>query len=242
MRRLLTTLALILGFATASFGQAANLNQVFYLTPKAGMVTQFETALKQHAQWRKDNGDPWTWQVGQVINGQNTGEYIVISSGHKWSDFDDYNDFGPKGSQHYTANVAPLVESVTSAITATDTTIVRGWEGEYPLRQVIYWKLAPGKTQQFAEAAGKYHKAFTEKDYPNRYAIIWNVNGGDYDVLVVLPYENWAAFEGPDTQMVEVLQEVYGEKEAKVIAEAFGTSIAETRSLVSLSRPDLSGN
>ena len=42
--------------------------------------------------------------------------------------------------------------------------------------------------------------------------------------------------------MVEVLQDVYGEKEAKVIAEAFGTAIAETRSLVSLSRPDLSGN
>ena len=242
MRRLLTTLALILGFSTASFGQATNINRVFYVTAKAGMQAQFETALKQHIQWRIDNGDPWTWVVSQVINGQNMGEYAVISGGHKWSDFDDYNDFGPKGAQHYTANVAPLVESVTSAITATDTTIVRGWEGEYPLRQVIYWKLAPGKTEQFAEAVGKYHKAFTEKDYPNRYAIIWNVNGGDYDVLVVLPYENWAAFEGPDTQMVEVLQEVYGEKEAKAIAEAFGTSIAETRSLVSLSRPDLSGN
>ena len=241
MRRLLTTLALIFGFSTASFGQAANINRVFYLTPKADMQTQFETALKQHAQWRKDNGDPWAWEVFQVINGQNMGDYIVISGGHKWSDFDDYNDFRPKGYQHFAANVAPLVESATSAISATDTTIVRGVEGEYPLRQIIYFKLAPGKTQQFVEAVGQYHKAFTEKDHPNRYAVIWNVNGGDFDVLLSLPYENWAAFAGPDTPNMEVMQAVYGE-EAGAIAEAFNTSITESRSIILMSRPDLSGN
>jgi len=242
MRRLLTTLALILGFSTASFGQAANINRVFYLTPKADMQTQFETALKQHAQWRKDNGDPWAWEVFQVINGQNMGDYIVISGGHKWSDFDDYNDFRPKGYQHFAANVAPLVEANTSVISATDTTIVRGVEGAYPLVQVIYYKLAPGKTQQFAEAAGKYHKAFMEKDYPARYALGWNVNGGNFDALLVFPQDNWAAFEGPDTSTMEVMQEVYGEQEAKAIAEAFETSIAESRSIVMLRRSDLSGN
>ncbi len=241
MRRLLTTLALILGFSTASFGQAANLNRVFYVTPMAGMQAQFETAIKQHLQWRKDNGDPWTWQVSQVINGQNMGDYIVVSTGHTWSDFDAYSDFIAKASLHVATTVSPVVESLTSAISATDTTFVRGEEGENNLAQVIYFKLAPGKTQQFAEAVGQYHKAFTEKDYPNRYAVIWNVNGGDYDVLLFLPYENWAAFAGPDTPMMEVMQDVYGE-EAGAIAEAFQTSITESRSHIMISRPDLSGN
>ena len=64
--KLLVTLsaAFLLGLVTQDvWAQANNIARIYVLTPKSGMAAEFETALGQHAEWRREHNDPWTWMV-----------------------------------------------------------------------------------------------------------------------------------------------------------------------------------
>ena len=53
--------------------QDATVARTYSVTPRDGMVPQFEAALQSHVRWRMDNGDPWTWGVSTVEVGENLG-------------------------------------------------------------------------------------------------------------------------------------------------------------------------
>ncbi len=56
--------------------------------------------------------------------GENLGQFGIRSAGHSWADFDAYDaGFGPEGLVHWNATVAPLVESISSAITTVNLAI-----------------------------------------------------------------------------------------------------------------------
>ena len=81
--------ALLLGLASQNaWAQQNNLARIYFIEAKVGMAAGFETALKQHAEWRKEQGDPWSWFVWQVVNGENLGSFVIRSGDHAWGDFD----------------------------------------------------------------------------------------------------------------------------------------------------------
>ena len=149
-------IALVLGFAGQdAWAQDNNLARVYFMDAKTGMQAGLETALKQPAEWRKAQGDPWTWNVMQVVNGEHLGRFIARSGGHSWGDFDEYDmEFGEKASVHFNATVAPLLESATSAITSVDTTNIN-WHPNNDavnLISVTTFHLKPGNGQAFTQA------------------------------------------------------------------------------------------
>ncbi len=125
------------------------------VTPKDGMVAQFEAALKAHVQWRNENNDPWTWGVSTVEVGEALGQFGIRSGGHSWADFDAYDaGFGPEGLVHWNATVAPLVESISSRITTANPAI----SNQPPAGRatafvnIQTFQLRPGRELQFNEA------------------------------------------------------------------------------------------
>ncbi len=245
--KLLVTLsaAVLLGLVTQNvWAQANNIARIYVLTPKSGMAAEFETALGQHAEWRREHGDPWTWIVHQVTAGANLGDYVIRSGDHSWSDFDAYDaGFGPEGSVHFNATVDPLMESVSSFITASDTTNVR-WPDDpnsINLLQVRRYDLKPGQRPTFFQAINKYHQAIVQTNYPFHYAFANLVSGGPGPaVTVVFPYENWAAFQGPEQTPFQLMVEVYGQEEATAIFEQFFSTFTGTENWVIRVRWDLS--
>ncbi|MCG8605518.1 hypothetical protein MJD09_11035 [bacterium] len=98
MRNIKVILALLLAFSlcltiSSALAQPNNLAKMYHVKVKAGYGAQFETALKQHVEWRKAEGDPWTWNVYQVANGMNLGDFIFRSGDHTWADMDSYAEF-----------------------------------------------------------------------------------------------------------------------------------------------------
>ena len=114
--------ASVLGGSTAlAQANTPTVARSYTVTPKPGMVAQFEVALREHARWRAENGDPWDWNVSMHETGEDFGAYSIFSGGHSWADLDAYDaGFAPQGLVHWNATVAPLVESLSSAIGTTN--------------------------------------------------------------------------------------------------------------------------
>jgi hypothetical protein len=101
-RALVVLVCLAVLGTTVVHAQDNNLSRAYHAVPKAGMAAQFEAAVNAHTQWRKDNGDPWTWGVSVYDTGEHFGTYSVFSGGHSWADFDAYDaGFGPRGLLHW---------------------------------------------------------------------------------------------------------------------------------------------
>ena len=243
----LATLFMALGLGLAyqtAHAQANNLARFYHVEAKAGHAAELDAAIEAHAQWRKQNSDPWAWTVYQVVNGTNLGDYIILSSGHTWADFDAYDaGFGMKGSAHWQENVMPHVASVESAINASDTTHVN-WPADpqtVNLISVVTFHLKPGHGQAFEQAIGMFHKTIMEHKYPAHYSFGWVLNGANSGAVhLVLPYESWADMQEPDEPMGPFMVRVLGEEKAMKLFQQFDSTYHHSESMVVRKRPDLS--
>lgn len=245
------TVAVGVGFVVALFAAlvavpeevgAQELAQVYELEAKQGAQQALESALRRHSQWRENNGDPWDWNVYQVVQGKNNGTYIIRSSGHSWEDFDSYwQGFGAEAGDHYNAVVNPVVKSTKAYIAETDTALTYARQGDYNLFDVTTYKLKPGHVDDWFDAVGQITEAAEQQNFSGYAEIIDIVAGaGDSHARIVGLNENWADFEQPDPSLLEVIQKVYGEKKASEIVDQFTNAYSGTYNMVVRSRPELS--
>ena len=224
--------------------EAQNLAQTWTLKPALGSGAAFESALRDHIEWRKANGETWNWTTYQVVTGPNQGDYVVRSGGHTWADFDEYDaGFGPVGGLAYNATVLPLTASASMTITASDTTRMRLPDDldEYNLLNVVTWTLVPGREGAFNEAIDKYHAAITEVDAPMYYVFINPVAGSTGPSMTLVIFEkNWAGFAEEDPTMNEIMTEKYGEDGFAEIVEQITSSIVSEETQIARLRRDLS--
>lgn len=230
-------------FSPNLFAQAKNLAKEYYVKVKPGQGAEFVSALKQHAEWRKQAGDPWTWTVYQVVNGENLGDFIIRSGDHTWADLDSYEDFLAKGSVDFNKNVGPHIASITNAITSVDTACVN-WPAnndEVKLISITTFNLNPGHEWPFSQIVHKFDKAIKENNRKANYAFVWTVNGGAGSrVSLVEPYKSWADMEGPKESFGGFTFRVFGNYEAQKLWDDFNSAISSTESFVLMVRPDLS--
>lgn len=219
----------------------------YSMMPKDGMAAQFEVALKNHLEWRRANGDPWTWLVSTLETGQGLGEVSVRTSGHSFADFDAYDaDFGPKGLQHFQATVSPLLESVSSTIDVTNESISkRPPEGRtLGFVTVNTFHIRPHMQQQFNEVVNRANQILIELDWP--YYWVWTspVSGNDTgpQSSVVVLYENWAEMAEPDPPMLAVLAQEMGQDGFEEWLAAFNESIRGQEVYTRRIRADLAGS
>ena len=238
-------LLLAVSASEGAHGQAPNtLARAYMMTPKVGMGPEFEMALGEHAAWRKEHEDPWSWAVWQVVQGSSLGSYLVRSPGHNWADFDEYDaGFGIEGTAHFQATVAPLLESISAMTTASDTTNRRLLPDGRPVNlvQFLTYHLKPGQVDRFREIAIQFHQAIVEQDFPLYYVFISPVVGSpDLQTSVVLIYDTWTAFQLPERPFADVITEVYGREDGAALIERFNETHTRVESVVLRSRPDLS--
>ena len=50
--------------------QGQELGRIWTFTPKMGQGPAFEGALRNHMEFRKAQGDPWDWEIWQVVVGE----------------------------------------------------------------------------------------------------------------------------------------------------------------------------
>ncbi len=247
-KTLLFTALAAAAFAAGSQALAAQqtVARLYVIKPQPGHEVLFEAALAEHAEWRRQNNDPWSWSVAQVVAGNDLGLWHIRSGEHQWADFDGYDaGFVPAATEHWMTNVNPHVANAASMIMTGDTTNLRWPDDPSAVRFVtlIDFYLRPGQQQAFFEVVSKFHEAIVQTDFHAYYSFNWSVAGGPGDMIrLVLPYENWADMAPPETTMAAMLAEVYGPEEAQAMNERFSNTLRRSQTTVLMIRPDLSVN
>lgn len=248
IHRCLVGVSFGLTFALLAEGvPAQNLATTYVMKPNPGSSQALESALRAHSQWREQNGDPWTWHLWQVVNGENVGEFHARSVGHAWAEYDAYNssDFAVRANDHFNATVAPLLSSVASYITEAhpELSMMPDSETRRGLADVTVYYLKPGHEARFREGVARFREAAPGQGWTGTHVVATHLNGGPgpaRSIVVLCP--DWACLAGPGTTPPEVLRGAYGEEEADRLLEAFSASFTHTTSFVAAYRPDLSVN
>ncbi len=202
----------------------------------------FENGFKQHMAWRKEQGDPWTWNTWQLIRGERLGLYLTSSPNHQWADFDN-EPLGDAAGGHYMTTAGQYVESFG----ATNSITLRQWS-QFPkeplkagtLAAVYVLSLKPDKAEQFQDAIRRFHESVTKAGWDTPYIWIATAYGGPPDIALVLPRPNWASMS-PDAKSPEkVVEEAFGPIASRELFRQISGAIAAERIEVWLYRPDLS--
>lgn len=233
--------AVALLLTAASVAGAQNLAQVYRFKPAPGNGPAVQAALAEHTAWRAEQGDPWSWTVLQEVQGPNFGDWIVVSGGHTWEDLDAYSQgFGPRGGQHFTATVTPLLESITNEILIVDPNLTNSPQsGEYPLVRVTNWKLVPARQAQFNQTIARIIDSYPQggDEYLRSYLNV--MVGGDLPAKrSVQWFRDWSDLANAPTPGTSVV-EAYGQEEATRLFQALSESIRSNQTYVLRAYPEM---
>ena len=240
---LATTLLLwVVAFPEAAQGQTEDIAQSYVHTVQPEMIAQFEEAVKQHVQWRKQNNDPWEWTWYQVVNG-GRGRYLVRSGNHRWADldvryaWDDRVGAGP----NFLATVGPFFESEDSSISQLDGALSRPLDDYSAITLFAVTEFDVRLPGQFREAITKIGEGLDRGNWERSYQWLMEAyGGGTTDATLVIPAENWGGLAPPEKPLPVLLAEVYGEQEASDLMQQLASSIRSQTSYTLRVRPDLS--
>ena len=242
MRNLIATL--ITAFLVLPCTGQSDLATIYEMTPRIGHVSATMEALAEHSAWRAENGDPWNWDIFQVVSGDKYGTFYARSGQHMWADFDSYALDG--ALQHFEQTVSPHLASESNIMTSGDTTHVNmpEWGAEAPYYWLVDYYIVPGEYETFMKAVGLFHEAITESGHPSYYYFAGVVTGGDgVDVQLAMPAQSMADFAPAEGEsMDEMLNDYFKEVGMDAIQEMFSKSVEDTRSRIIVRRDDLSVN
>jgi len=107
---------------------------------------------------------------------------------------------------------------------------------------IAYYDLKMGGMEDFQVALAKYAEAIIEKNDEIYFFFARTALGGDgtNEVTGVFPLTSFADMEPNDPTVQEIMNDVYGEEEAKKIADQFVGAIKNARNVVLVRLPDLS--
>ncbi len=237
-------LASLLTIAAAAQMPSEAIARIGIFRPKPGMTRQFEQGRKTHNEWHRKQNDQWTWNTWEVVIGENTGQYITGTFGHKWEDFDTW---ASKFEQADTADAATNLEPYTAysvpLLSNYRADVSRPPAGDTPtaLAQVIHFRVKQDGEMEFNQAIRKTHEAIQKTNWPAHYLWYELVSGGEQPHFVlVLPHNSWADFKELEPSFDKMLENGLGKEEAQAVLKSFGTTIESQRSEVLRYRPDLS--
>jgi hypothetical protein len=237
--------AILIGSSVSAFAQDNNLTRGYEVTAKAGMVAQLDAAIRQHAEWRKANSDPWIWTVYTPETGADLGVFVIRSGNHTWADFDAYDQgFGPEGLLHWNANVAPLIESTSSGISMA---LPDNNQPVPPGTQIAFvtvttFHIRSGMELPFNELVTQAIGTLKEAHWPGYWLWASPVSGPERGPVMYLAslFENWAAMQEPDPSFEAVMLQAHGQDGFMEWATKIGETLRGTEAVTYRFRPDLS--
>lgn len=210
--------------------------------PKPGAAPQFEEALKEHMNWHGQQNDTWEWHVWQFETGEQAGQYLALTAGHRWEDFDAKDEFMARDRADAMSRIGPYMDFVSSWFSRFRTEM-SNWPEDSARRfvQVVMYRLKPGRSEEFVYAAEKIHQALQKANWPQHYLweqVVAGVEGPQLNL--VLPMSKWADMNPPARPFAAVLEEVLGRRETDALLESVVAAIESQRSEILRYRPDLS--
>jgi len=240
---------LVLGCtASLCFAQdkSVNVGRVYVMTPKSGMVKQFEEGRKRHMEFHRKNNDTWSWLTWEIQTGEGTGSYLSTTFGHTFKDFDTWEaKLGAADAADSMANLAPyLTDNGDNGFWMVLNNISHPSDSMEPskMAEANHFLLKPGREEKFIDAARKINDAIIKSNWGNaHYTWYMLVDGGQQPHLVLLIDMNgWADLAEPEPPLNAMLEKALGRMDAEAVMHTVNESIQREWTETILFRPDLS--
>jgi hypothetical protein len=206
-----------------------------------GAGAKYEEGFKKHMDWHREQNDPWTLLVWQVITGPDSGTYCTGSFGHNWEDFDNRGVPADANLADIAATFGPFVREHEATFWTNLPKVSRPAEGRAAMSSVIFFHTRYGTEEKFNHLIGEFHKAIEKTNMPWNYQWYALVSGGDVGTYaLVLPRPNFAAFNPTGKPFPEMLEEAYGKAGADALLAKWRKVVKSENSELSRNRPDLS--
>jgi hypothetical protein len=209
---------------------ATSLSFFYQFGPASGQEDAFFKALKAHTAYRKEKGDPWSWQGYAVLDGPSMGDVVVVSSGHTWSDLDAYDASMLKLGlpRHFADNVMPLIRGGrTDAWTNRVFSRLSHWpEGTVADKAMVsVYSVIPGKERAFRDALKTVVQALKKGGFTEKWLIQRTESGKTGPVYsFVFPGKRWGDFDPKSPNAYDVVSKQLGEKKADELFQTFAES------------------
>ena len=206
--------------ATAQEAQPP-LAEIWMVTPKAGHLSDFQAALKEHTDVRLEHGDPWAWQIYTSIVGDNLNQYAIRYCCATWADLDSYakwDEANPEVLGHWVETVAPHIEKIQHYFDQIDWSNSHWTADAGPFRYfaVTEWGIKGGHEADFTSA----RKVMSQVAINQGWAAdgrnwIWSTTiGGKSRNAIVIPHKNFADMAPGEDTFFEFLSKHMGSEEA----------------------------
>lgn len=237
-----TLLVAISAFAQETPG-TGNVGRMYFSKPMPGHLSEYIEGSKKHNEYHASKGDPWTWYTWEIVSGSESGQYLIGTFWHAWSDFDNPPVPTAEDNADYMETIVPHEA---------------GWRGEHvvympdhsyppddmgirPLYVLYRIKIKPGMAEAYLNAVKKFPEAARKAEVSWRYTFWRIADGGAVPSFYVsLPFSSWAERGEQGSPFEEILTKAYGRGEAHAILHTFDKAIAYESSMVIEYRPDLS--
>lgn len=219
-----------------------NIAESWTMTPKAGMVNEFETALKAHLDFRTSKADPRQWDTYTPYVGDKLGFYVVRSCCASWAAIDDYtkwqNDSGTQA--HWNANVDQYVASYAHAFFEVDFEN-SNWASntEYRFVNVTEYKLKRGSYEALNAAITQMSTHAKEGEWPRSWAWTWKI-GGNGGLSLASPMMSLADMKADPPFAKFLAEKMKSEKKAKALLKEFSNQFEESTYTIYTHRKGLS--
>jgi hypothetical protein len=240
----LSVMISLASLGAAAQGDTGEVTSLEFQTPKSGMIQQYEAGRKAKAVWHKQQKDPQTLFVLQVLTGEETGSYVVGEVVQHWADLDKPAVPQEADETEFQKVIAPYVEKRTASYFESLPKIsspAQDMNAKYT--SVTTFHVKYGKGDDFRSAIARIYDAAKKTNWPFHFRWERLANGGAGGTYVLLvDHANWASFDDdPNVKPLrDILREAFGEQEAMSVIERLNSSIERTYSQIVEFRPDLS--
>jgi len=198
-----------------------SLSEMWVLTPKEGQAAELMQGIKAQFAMRKDEGDPWTWQVFTPVLGDSLSRIVVRTCCFEWEDLDSYeawNKEHPALQQQYFEEMVPHMRTAGHYLEEMDWADSH-WNpqaGPFRFFAVTEWVLKPGHEAVFNEARSKASQIAINQGWGGgQRSWLWGSRiGGTPRAFLVVPYRNYADMQRKGDSFLQFLAEQMGSQEA----------------------------
>ena len=227
-------------------GPPGNIAEEWAFLADPAAIDSFEDAFKEHMALRKENNDPFHWDVFTSNTGDDLTAYYVRACCFAWGERDAYEGWyneHPKVVEHWYANVYPHLKGHRHDFEEIDFENSH-WPDDAPTPMfvgVTSYEIKPGQWQPVNAAKAEISQALLDGWATDGRIWAWvsSISGAPRMHLVV-PFENYADMAQPDPTVYQFLSEKLGAEKSGALFQQFSGGTKGSTYEIYSHRPDLS--
>ncbi len=221
------------------------LAEMWVMIPKAGKMQELEEAMREHVKFRRAKDDPREWHFYTPVLGHKLNRIAVRANRFTWQDMDSYRDWTMQQgiNKHWEETAAQFVDHYHHYLSVEDDENSHwGPDVKYKYVGVTVYTPKLGHRGAIEKDKNAMADAAKAEKWPYHWAFSSEV-GGRGELVLAVPYENWAAMATPDEKFPEMLARHMGdENKAKELLDGWADHFEEIEYNIWALRTDLMEN